>query len=70
MKIFVKPKEGLVIRRPDNGRVLSAEGEEVPQSTFWQRRINEGDVIEGKAPVAAAKKAPAPMAAKKDGGEK
>lgn len=52
MKVFLKPKEGLKIPRPDNGRVLKAEGEIVEHSTFWRRRISDGDVIEvqGKVP--------------------
>jgi hypothetical protein len=46
MIIFVKPKDGVTIRRPDTGRMLAAEGEKVVRDTFWRRRIAEGDVEE------------------------
>lgn len=45
MDIFVKPKEGLKIKRPDTNRFLAPEGEDVPNSTFWQRRLTDGDVV-------------------------
>lgn len=54
MKIFLKPKAGLKIPRPDNGRELKAEGEEVIHSTFWRRRIADGDVIEVEGKVSEA----------------
>lgn len=44
MRIFVKPKEGAKIPRPENGRMLKPEGEEVDQSTYWRRRASDGDV--------------------------
>jgi hypothetical protein len=44
-KLFVKPAKGLVVPRPDNGRVLKEEGEWVKQSTYWRRRIADGDVL-------------------------
>jgi hypothetical protein len=43
----VKPaKEGAIIRFPENlARVLSSVGEEVPQTKFWLRRLEGGDVV-------------------------
>lgn len=40
----IKPAEGLLVRRPDNGRPLAAQGETVEWSAYWQRRFNDGDV--------------------------
>jgi hypothetical protein len=40
----IKPAEGLLVRRPDNGRPLAAQGEAVEWSAYWQRRFNDGDV--------------------------
>lgn len=45
MKIKVKPKEGLKVVHPENGRALAAEGAEVEQSSYWLRRLAEGDVV-------------------------
>ena len=45
-KLFLKPKAGLKIPRPDTGRALAPEGEYVPKSTYWLRRIADGDVME------------------------
>lgn len=46
--MFVKPKAGLVLRRPDSGAVLSAEGARVPKNSFWMRRLADGDVVESE----------------------
>ena len=72
MTIFIKPKNGLKILRPDNGRFLRPEGEKVPNTTFWRRRIFDGDVIETKQMSASKEshKITAPKQAPKIGGEK
>ena len=45
--IVVKPaREGAIVRFPENlARVLSSEGEPVPNTKFWQRRLQGGDVV-------------------------
>lgn len=61
--MFVKPAartvEGapLVVRDPDLRDLLPAEGRDVPETQYWQRRLMEGDVVLAeppKAPVVAA----------------
>ncbi|HEC2616923.1 TPA: DUF2635 domain-containing protein [Raoultella ornithinolytica] len=42
--MFVKPKDGLSVRCPVRGEALPAEGTEVPDNTFWRRRLKDGDV--------------------------
>ena len=43
--IRVKPRDGLLVRNHDRGhRPLAAEGEEVPDSIEWRRKINAGEV--------------------------
>ncbi len=44
MELYLKPKEGLSIRKPD-GSKLAAEGERVPRTSFWLKRLADGDVI-------------------------
>jgi hypothetical protein len=41
---------------------IPAEGRDVPLSDYWHRRLLDGDVIEGAAPVAVAAAAPATAA--------
>lgn len=41
--IFVKPREGLIVRGPD-GAVLPPGGAEVERSSWWKRRERDGDV--------------------------
>lgn len=53
MNIFVMPKEGLKIRRPDTKRFLSSDGENVPNNSFWKRRLSDGDVLEIKLQAGA-----------------
>ncbi len=42
--IFVKPKKGVLIRRPDTGKILSEAGEYVPRNLFWMRRLADKDI--------------------------
>jgi hypothetical protein len=48
--VKLKPKSGIKLKNPETRLELSAEGEDVVLSTFWRRRIMEGDVeiIESK----------------------
>lgn len=75
--IFVKPKAGLQIRRPDTKAFLSENGERVPKSNFWARRILDGDVTESEemkqkqqpqADVAVEAEEPQAQASRKNGG--
>lgn len=43
--MFVKAKKGLKVRDPKTKRHLPDEGKEVPESSFWLRRLNAGDVV-------------------------
>jgi len=48
--MFVKPKAGLLVRNPVTREPLPAEGAEVPDNDYWQRRLLDGDI----APVQPA----------------
>lgn len=55
--MFVKPNDGLSVRDPVKGIPLPKEGAEVPDNTFWQRRLRDNDVVLAKKPsVPAVKK--------------
>lgn len=42
-KIYLKPKKGLVVLKPDR-KALNADGEEVADCAYWQRRQRDGEV--------------------------
>jgi hypothetical protein len=44
--MFVKPAPGLKVRNPVTKRHLPLEGAEVPESTYWVRRLAAGDVVQ------------------------
>ena len=44
----VKPKEGLLVPYPRERRFLPAEGAEVQKSSYWLKRLKDGDIIEIK----------------------
>ncbi len=50
---FLIPKTGVLVIDPDTNTPLPPEGAEVRLSTYWQRRIADGDVTPGQpaAPV-------------------
>jgi hypothetical protein len=43
--IFIRPREGFVVRDPITQRPLAAEGEQKESSIHWLRRLNDGDVV-------------------------
>lgn len=52
--MFVRPADGLKIRDPETGNYLPETGQIVPRSSFWLRRLKDGDVVESTAPSASA----------------
>lgn len=58
-KIYVIPKQGMMVPDPNvrsrksSDVRLPAEGKEVDDSTYWQRRLRDGDVTIGTKPKAA-----------------
>ncbi len=55
--MFVKPGHRqddpalpLIVRGP-NKRLLSPQGEHVPETTFWHRRVRDGDVVLAEPPA-------------------
>ena len=58
---FIKPAQaGLVVRRPESGKLLPEDGASVEWSAHWQRRLDDGSVAEAKP---AAVDQPKPVAA-------
>lgn len=51
----------LDFRDPDRGDRLPAEGREVPDSEFWQRRLSDGDVVPAAAPARQDAPKPEPV---------
>jgi hypothetical protein len=59
--IFLKPVAGRDTPNPaKGGALLPVEGDSVPLNAYWQRRINDGDVVKAEPvePPAEAPKAP------------
>ena len=56
--MFVKPAEGLKVRDPISLVHLPAEGAEVPESSFWLRRLRSGDVFATTPPPVVPLKMP------------
>ncbi|MDM5141737.1 DUF2635 domain-containing protein [Aeromonas bestiarum] len=55
MELYLKPAPGLVIKKPD-GSKLAAEGERVPRTSFWLKRLADGDVVNVKPAAKATNK--------------
>lgn len=45
-EIFLKPKPGLLVKDPVTGKPLTEDGETKPATTYWLRRLCDGDVID------------------------
>jgi hypothetical protein len=65
--MFVKPGtmpdgQPKLVRHPGRGgRHMRPEGEEVPETTDWHRRLNQGDVVPAEPPVALVEEPPLPV---------
>jgi hypothetical protein len=59
-KEFLKPRPGLIVRNPLTKEPLPADGAEVVMSSYWRRRIQDGDAVK------ATKKSSASASAKKE----
>lgn len=47
--LFLKPaREGLVVGDPDRGCVLPPDGTRCRDTSYWRRRLADGDVVEFK----------------------
>jgi hypothetical protein len=61
-KLKVKPAPGVNVRRVENGKHIDAKGEDVPNNSYYRRRIKDGDLIDINAAKsdtkAAVKKEP------------
>ena len=62
----VKPEPGLIVRRPNPPYLpLKESGENVPDNSYWKRRINDGSVKEIKESEKKSKSASASNTDKK-----
>lgn len=53
--MFVKPAAGRQVPDPERGDALPPEGREVEPTQYWQRRVNDGDVVEAVPFIKKAK---------------
>ncbi|KAB7624322.1 DUF2635 domain-containing protein [Alkalilimnicola sp. S0819] len=49
-KLHIKPAPGRQVRDPITAQPLAAKGEHKPASSYWLRRLRDGDVIDLTAP--------------------
>jgi hypothetical protein len=59
--VYVKPAPGLLVRDDVSKVRLPAEGREVPETSYWVRRLRCGDVVLASPPAP-----PAPIAVSPD----
>lgn len=54
--IFVKPaRPGLILRQPEHGWTpLPEEGALVPPTSYWRRRLKDGDIVIAKRPASGS----------------
>lgn len=67
-RVHLKPKEGLLVRDEKTKQILPVEGRIVEMSTYWVRRLKDGDVVlVENAKIAEAAKSSEVKKAKKEG---
>ena len=44
--MFLKPAPGRDVPDLERGGLLAADGREVTMTTYWSRRVDDGDVVE------------------------
>ena len=53
--MFIKPVAGRSVHDPERGDTLPPEGRDVEPTQYWQRRVNDGDVVEASADIPTRK---------------
>ncbi|EMQ4857607.1 DUF2635 domain-containing protein [Morganella sp. B601] len=48
-ELYLKPVAGLTVRDPETLQPLAEKGERKPRTTYWLRRLKDGDVTEVQA---------------------
>jgi hypothetical protein len=61
--LYLKPKDGRVVRDPRDAKPLPVYGQAVPDISYWRRRLKDGDV---ETTTASAIKKGAAAAVKED----
>lgn len=56
--MFIRPAPGIKIRDPILRSYVPEEGMEVVESSFWLRRIKDGDVTVGQSTSVAKREVP------------
>lgn len=54
------PRTGMVVIDPATNQALPVDGIDVEMSSYWIRRLNDGDVIQAEEQKAAPDSIPAP----------
>lgn len=44
--LTIKPKPGVLVKDPVTGKPLAEAGEKKPATTYWLRRLKDGDVTD------------------------
>ena len=50
-KGFVQPAPGLLVRREDAAGYIADEGEDVVLTTYYRRRLRDGDLVRAEPPA-------------------
>ena len=50
LSAFLRPRAGLIVRDPVTMEPLPSEGAVKPLTTYWRRRIKDGDVERAEEP--------------------
>lgn len=64
--MFVIPAPGIQVRDPISRLHIPAAGKEVPESSYWIRRISAGDVVLSVPPVVVVDQIPDSYASPED----
>lgn len=57
--MYIKPAAGRVVRDPVLNDYLPETGREVEPTIYWNRRLNDGDVVSSKPPSTKSEPVPA-----------
>jgi|MDSZ01.3.fsa_nt_gb hypothetical protein len=57
-KIHVVPRKGLKVRTENGARHIKPEGESVVLTSYYRRRLKDGDLVKGQAPSSRKSAAP------------
>ena len=54
--MYLKPANGMLVKTEDAARYVEMSGEDLPDTSYYRRRVRDGDLVKAHPPKPAKEK--------------